>query len=114
MSISTFNVQCSGRGKVYFSASTHAAVQGAVSRTSARASRKPAAARRRFASSGSKLGSLDGEAGFGSILNAMRTLLARYSETFRPGDVFLVNDPFDDPFRGIIDAVPFAFTQFID
>jgi hypothetical protein len=36
VSISTFNVQCSGRGKVYFSASTHAAVQGAVSRTSAR------------------------------------------------------------------------------
>ncbi len=31
----------------------------------------------------------------GSIPNAMRTLLERFGESFRPGDVFLVNDPFD-------------------
>jgi hypothetical protein len=33
-----FTFQCRGRDKVYFRASTQAAVQGAVSRTSARAS----------------------------------------------------------------------------
>ncbi len=31
----------------------------------------------------------------GSIPNAMRTLLERYGDDFRPGDVFIVNDPFD-------------------
>src|SRR6185295_15317051 len=31
----------------------------------------------------------------GSIPNAMRTLLERFGGGFRPGDVFLVNDPFD-------------------
>ena len=31
----------------------------------------------------------------GSIPNAMRTLLARFGDRFRPGDVYLVNDPFD-------------------
>ena len=31
----------------------------------------------------------------GSIPNAMRTLLEHYGATFRPGDVFIVNDPFD-------------------
>jgi 5-oxoprolinase (ATP-hydrolysing)/N-methylhydantoinase A len=31
----------------------------------------------------------------GSIPNAMRTLLERHAADFRPGDVFLVNDPFD-------------------
>ena len=31
----------------------------------------------------------------GSIPNAMRTLLEHFGERFRPGDVFIVNDPFD-------------------
>ena len=31
----------------------------------------------------------------GSIPNAMRTLLDRFGDRFRPGDVYLVNDPFD-------------------
>jgi N-methylhydantoinase B len=31
----------------------------------------------------------------GSIPNTMRTLLGRYGAELRPGDVFLVNDPFD-------------------
>jgi 5-oxoprolinase (ATP-hydrolysing)/N-methylhydantoinase A len=31
----------------------------------------------------------------GSIPNAMTTLLARFGETFAPGDVYIVNDPFD-------------------
>ena len=31
----------------------------------------------------------------GSIPNAMRTLLARFGARLRPGDVYLVNDPFD-------------------
>ena len=31
----------------------------------------------------------------GSIPNAMRTLLERYGDAFRPGDVYIVNDPFD-------------------
>ena len=31
----------------------------------------------------------------GSIPNAMRTLLEHYGDDFRPGDVFIVNDPFD-------------------
>ena len=31
----------------------------------------------------------------GSIPNAMRTLLEHFGDGFRPGDVFLVNDPFD-------------------
>ena len=31
----------------------------------------------------------------GSIPNAMRTLLERFGDSFAPGDVYLVNDPFD-------------------
>ena len=31
----------------------------------------------------------------GSIPNAMRTLLERFGDAFRPGDVYIVNDPFD-------------------
>jgi 5-oxoprolinase (ATP-hydrolysing)/N-methylhydantoinase A len=31
----------------------------------------------------------------GSIPNAMRTLLEHFGDAFRPGDVFMVNDPFD-------------------
>ncbi len=31
----------------------------------------------------------------GSIPNAMRTLLAKFGDSFAPGDVYLVNDPFD-------------------
>jgi N-methylhydantoinase A/oxoprolinase/acetone carboxylase beta subunit/N-methylhydantoinase B/oxoprolinase/acetone carboxylase alpha subunit len=31
----------------------------------------------------------------GSIPNAMRTLFERFGDSFRPGDVYMVNDPFD-------------------
>jgi N-methylhydantoinase A/oxoprolinase/acetone carboxylase beta subunit/N-methylhydantoinase B/oxoprolinase/acetone carboxylase alpha subunit len=31
----------------------------------------------------------------GSIPNAMKTLLAKFGDSFAPGDVYLVNDPFD-------------------
>ena len=31
----------------------------------------------------------------GSIPNAMKTLLERYGDSFAPGDVYIVNDPFD-------------------
>ena len=31
----------------------------------------------------------------GSIPNAMKTLLEKFGDSFAPGDVYLVNDPFD-------------------